>query len=104
VAKYIYYGCTRSRNINCKEGYIEERELIKQLIQVIDQVNPEGSWMRKKLHSEIERYKKFHFGIIGKAIEKYSAKDVNVCNYAKYLLEQGSVFEKRDLKEIYWTV
>lgn len=97
VAKYIYYGCTRSRNINCKEGYIEEKVLISQLTEIIDEIDLDRSGIKKKLEAEIERHKKFHSGIMGKTDENYSAKAVDVRNYAKYLLIEGSIFEKRDL-------
>lgn len=97
VAKYIYYGCTRSRNINCKEGYMEEKVLITQLTKIIDRVDLDRSGIRKKLEAEIERHKKFHSGIMGKANEEYSARDADVRNYAKYLLTEGSIFEKREL-------
>lgn len=97
VAKYIYYGCTRARNINCKEGYIEERVLISNLTGIIDEVDLDRSGIKAKLEIEIERHKKFHLGILGKAKEEYSVKDVDIRNYAKYLLSEGSLFEKRDL-------
>jgi len=97
VAKYIYYGCTRVRNINCNEKYIEEKDLIKQLLEIIDRIDLDKSGIKKKLETEIERHKKFHSGIMGKANEEYNAKDADVRNYAKYLLNEGSIFEKRDL-------
>lgn len=34
---------------------------------------------------------------MGKQEESYEVKDVDIRNYAKYVLEKGSVFEKRDL-------
>lgn len=97
ISKYIYYGCTRARNINCKEGYIEEKDLIKQLIEIIDQIDLDKSGIKKKLEIEIERHKKFHSGIMGKENEEYKVKNVDIRNYAKYLLTEGSMFEKRDL-------
>lgn len=97
IAKYIYYGCTRSRDINCKEGYIEEKVLISQLTEIIDHIDLDRSGIKKKLEAEIERHKKFHSGIMGKADENYSVKDTDIRNYAKYLLTEGSMFEKRDL-------
>lgn len=97
VAKYIYYGCTRAKNINCKEGYIEERVLIAQLLEIIDKIDLDRSGIKKKLEAEIERHKKFHSGIMGKAEQEYHAKDADIRNYAKYLLTEGSMFEKRDL-------
>jgi len=97
VAKYIYYGCTRARDINCKEGYIEEKILITQLLEIIDQIDLDKSGMKKKLQSEIERHKKFHQGLMGQSDFDYKAKDIDVRNYAKYLLTEGTMFEKRDL-------
>lgn len=97
VAKYIYYGCTRARDINCKEGYIEEKVLIFQLLEIIDNIDLDRSGIKKKLEVEIERHKKFHSGIMGKTEETYHAKDADIRNYAKYLLNEGSLFEKRDL-------
>jgi hypothetical protein len=34
---------------------------------------------------------------MGKNDEDYKVKDVDIRNYAKYLLTEGSIFEKRDL-------
>jgi len=53
--------------------------------------------MDYQVEVEIERHKKFHSGIMGKADESYSVKDADIRNYAKYLLTEGSIFEKRDL-------
>ncbi len=97
VAKYIYYGCTRAKDISCKEGYVEERTLLSQIVEIIDQIDLDKSGIKKKLEAEIERHKKFHSGIMGKAEGEYSVKDADIRNYAKYLFNEGSMFEKRDL-------
>jgi len=97
VAKYVYYGCTRGRDPNCKEKYIEERVLIAQLVEIINKINLDNSGVKKKLEAEIERHKKFHSGIMGKGEQEYRAEDADIRNYAKYLLTEGSMFEKRDL-------
>lgn len=97
VNKYIYYGCTRARDLNCKGGYIEEKVLIAQLLELMDRIDLDTSGIKKKLEIEIERHKKFHSGIMGKAEETYHARDADIRNYAKYLLIEGSMFEKRDL-------
>jgi DNA invertase Pin-like site-specific DNA recombinase len=97
IAKYIYYGCTRSKDMNCKEGYIEEKVLITQLLELLDKIDLDKSGIKKKLEAEIERHTKFHNGIMGMKKEEYKTKDVDVRNYAKYLLNEGSIFEKREL-------
>ena len=95
--RYVYYHCTRGKDRDCKEKAIREEELIKQLGEIIDKVDLDQSGLKKKLKDEIERHKKFHSGIMGKANEEYLAKDADIRNYAKYLLTEGSMFEKRDL-------
>lgn len=97
IAKYIYYGCTRGKDINCKEGYIEEKALLSQLLEHMDTIDLDKSGLRKKLEIEIERHKIFQSNIFGKKEEEYRAKDVDIRNYAKYLLTEGSIFEKRDV-------
>ncbi|MEI8223659.1 MAG: recombinase family protein [bacterium] len=97
VNKYIYYGCTRARDSNCKGGYVEEKVLIAQLLELMDKIDLDKSGIKKKLEVEIERHKKFHSGIMGKPNAEYYVKDVDIRNYAKYLLSDGSMFEKRDL-------
>ena len=64
---------------------------------MVDKIDLDRSGLKKKLEVEIERHKKFHSGIMGKPEQEYSAKDADIRNYAKYLLTEGSVFEKRDL-------
>jgi DNA invertase Pin-like site-specific DNA recombinase len=97
VAKYIYYGCTRFNDINCKGGYVEEKALLIQFLEMMDQINLDRSGIRKKLEFEIERHKKFHSNIMGRPEEEYKARDVDIRNYAKYVLKEGSIYEKRDL-------
>lgn len=71
--------------------------MIEQLLGIVDEIDLDKSGIKKKLEVEIERHKKFHSGIMGKPKEEYSAQDADVRNYAKYLLTEGSIFEKRDL-------
>ncbi len=71
--------------------------LISELLKIIDKIDLDRSGIKKKLEAEIERHKKFHSGIMGKANENYSVKDVDIRNNAKYVLVIGSLFEKREI-------
>lgn len=42
--------------------------------------------MRKKIKEEIERHKKFQSGLLSEKESKIKVKDVEVRNYAKYIL------------------
>ncbi len=39
TAKYIYYGCGRSKDRHCKNPYLREEELTEQLVKIMDQVD-----------------------------------------------------------------
>jgi len=96
VHRYCYYGCTKVRDRNCKCGYIREEDLIEQFVRIIDQVNINEIGVREKLRSEVTRIKKFQASILGKK-EKIEVNNIDVKDYAKYLLQEGSLQEKREL-------
>lgn len=97
-AKYVYYGCSRARDRNCKNKYIREEELIQQLLGILDKVNLNELGMRHKLEEEIKRFNKFNRVVMGtKADELPEEAEVNVRKYAKYLLKEASTIEKREL-------
>lgn len=98
TAKYIYYGCSRARDRNCKNLYIREEELITELLKIIDQVNVNELGLRNKLDEEIQRFNRFQghvLQVVGKT--KIDAAELDIRAYAKYVLREGSVTEKREL-------
>lgn len=96
--RYIYYGCSRARDRNCKNKYIREEELIEELIKIIDKVNINELGMRMKLEEEIRRFNKLQKIVNGKdGNELIEESEVNIRQYAKYLLKEGSVSDKREL-------
>jgi len=94
--RHIYYGCTKARDKNCKCGYINEIDLIKQFEKLIDQIDLDETGIKKKIKEDVERFKKFHQFILGKK-EKVIISDIDIRNYAKYVLQEGRDFEKREL-------
>lgn len=94
--KYIYYGCTRSKDINCKCGYIREEELIEQLIKIIEGLDLDSFGIKIKIEEEIKRYQKFQINVLGIKNTKPQLEIDNL-NYIKYLLKSGSILEKREL-------
>jgi len=98
MAKYIYYGCTRGRDRKCKNIYIREEELIKKLLKIIDKVEIDKLGMRARLEAEVERFNRFQASVLGNNPAKdVPMKKIDVRTYAKYLLKEGSITEKRDL-------
>ncbi len=95
--RYVYYGCTKAKDKNCKCGYINETELIEQFIQLIDKVDLDETSIRQKLKTDIERIKKFNKSLLGKDTEKVVIDDIDIKTYAKYTLKDGLDAEKREL-------
>jgi DNA invertase Pin-like site-specific DNA recombinase len=97
VHKYIYYGCSKSKDKSCKSKYIEEKDLIEQFAKIMDQIDLDEIGMKEKIKNEIERHKKFQSGLLGQKVEKVKADDIDIRNYAKYILREGDMWEKREL-------
>src|SRR3989338_1550968 len=96
TAHYIYYGCNRSKDLQCKCGYIREEELIKQLVDIIDQLDLKKSDVLKKYEGEMVRLKKFQRTILGVKEKIEPENELDLKLYAKYILESGELHEKRE--------
>lgn len=94
--RHVYYGCTKARDKNCKCGYINEHELIEQLQNLTDKLDLKKTPMQNKIKAEIRRFKKFQGMVTGKS-DNIEVNDVDVQNYARFLLKEGEDQEKRDL-------
>lgn len=97
VAKYIYYGCGRSKDRHCKNPYLREEELIEQLIKVLDKVDLNQIGIKQKFEDELKRHNRFQKGILGVKNQNTKHEDVDLKSYAKYILKDGTNEEKREL-------
>ena len=97
VNRYVYYGCSRSRDKNCKGGYMREEDIIEQLVKIMDKLDISEIGMRHKFEEEVSRLDKFHKTILKLQGVKAEVKDVDLRDYAKYVLKEGSAVEKREL-------
>jgi len=95
--RHLYYGCTRAHDHFCKNGYITEQDLILQLIQIIDKINLDELGVKKKLEEEVRRYYKFQQGVLEIKRDNVKTIDVDIRSYAKYILREGNIMEKREL-------
>ncbi|MFA5029621.1 MAG: recombinase family protein [Patescibacteria group bacterium] len=96
VHRHVYYKCTKSRDKDCKCGFINEIELLKQFEKLINKVSINEMGMKEKIKYEVERIKKFQQSILG-VKQDIKIKDVDIRDYAKFILKDGSVEEKREL-------
>jgi DNA invertase Pin-like site-specific DNA recombinase len=97
VHRYVYYGCTKHNDKNCKCGYANEDDLIEQLAGLMDQIDLDSIGMKERIKAEIERLKKFQSGLLGEKESSVKVSDIDIRNYAKYILREGQIFEKREL-------
>jgi DNA invertase Pin-like site-specific DNA recombinase len=96
VNRHVYYGCTRSKDRNCKGSYINEKDLIKQFQKLIEKVKISEKSMRNKIKEEVSRIKKFNQLLLG-IEQEISVSSIDIQNYAKFILKEGSIDEKREL-------
>ena len=76
---------------------MREEDLIEQLALLIDKVDLDQIGMKESIKSEIERHKKFQSDVLGKKESTVKVSTIDIRNYAKYLLREGTIFEKREL-------
>ncbi len=96
IHRHVYYGCTRVRDQNCKCAYINEPDLIKEFECLMDEIDLNELGMKEKIKLEIERFKKFQKLVSGKS-QIIKIDEVDIRNYAKFVLAEGALIEKREL-------
>ena len=96
VNRHVYYGCAKSKDINCIGGYINEEDLIKQFELLLKEINLDEVEMKTKIKLEVDRFKKFR-QLISDNKEKISSDVIDIKHYAEYILKNGTGVEKREL-------
>ena len=97
VHRYVYYGCTRFNDKNCPCGYMKEEDLIEQLASLMDNIDLNEIGIKERIKADIEKIRKLQTGVFGTTPPKTKVADVDIRNYAKYILRDGAMLEKREL-------
>jgi len=95
VNRHIYYRCCKSRDQNCKNPAINETDLIQQLKKLIDDLSITSLPMKEKITHEVQRIKKFYSMMLDEKAQIY-IKKIDVRDYGKFILQEGSIDEKRE--------
>ncbi len=95
VNRYVYYKCTRTRDQDCPCGFINEEDLVVQLQDLMNDLEIQTVPMRERITHEVKRFKKFEQMLLGTKTE-VAVKDIDIRNYAKFILIEGSMDEKRE--------
>lgn len=96
VNRHVYYSCTKSKDKYCKCGYINEVDLIEQFEKLLDRISISEIGMKDKIKYEVERIKKFQQSVLN-IKQQIQIKDVDIRDYAKFILKDGAIEEKREL-------
>ena len=67
------------------------------ILRVLIDTDLDEFGMREKIKKEIERYHKFQSKVLGFNNKEKEQKEIDIRNYAKYILKDGSIMEKREL-------
>ena len=95
VNRHVYYFCTKARNIDCKNPAINEPTLINELVELMDKIDLDELGVKSKVEQEMIRLNRFK-AMLGEK-EQNNNIDINSRDYAKYLLKEGTLIEKREI-------
>lgn len=91
VKRFIYYNCTRRRDPNCPEKYINEPTLCEMLLEFIE-ANHKKMRFSDKLMAKAEK----HYNITKTLFSHYKVEqdlDVPIIEYSRYVLMKGTETE-----------
>jgi DNA invertase Pin-like site-specific DNA recombinase len=97
--RHVYYHCARQLN-NCLEAYISEDKLIKQILRYINFMNiahPNFLKFTDVLKTSIASYLSIREEILYEQDINPISKPLDPVNFARYILTNGTIQEKRDL-------
>jgi len=97
VNRHVYYRCTKSKDLKCKNKPMNENKLLEELLNLIDQIKLDELAIKEKIVEELHRYNKFRTSVMGSKKVKVDIQETDIRNYMKYLLQEGSILEKREL-------
>lgn len=93
---YVYYHCSKYKDHLCREPMVREDALILQLLEIIGTVDIDMIAVSEGLKEEIRRYNIFQSQLLRKdTYEVVQANQINIREYMKYMICNGSRDEKR---------
>ena len=96
IRRYVYYHCTQGRNFYCPELYIREEKLIEAFLDLLGRLTIAEIESQEALKNELDKFRRLSSAVLGYG-EKLNEPAVNLHNFAKYILIEGTRIEKRAL-------
>ncbi len=95
--KHIYYHCPHPLYSECKEPYISEDEVIKQLVKLIDGLDLNKLPISEKLQGGLLEYQKVTKEILRQQDVDLDETKADFKSYAKYVLREGTNKQRGEL-------
>jgi hypothetical protein len=96
AARYVYYHCTQGRDFFCPEPYIREEKLVEAFLNLLDGLTIEEIASKEALTKELDKFRRLSSAVMG-YMDNPEQAEVNLRNFAKYILIEGKREEKRAL-------
>jgi DNA invertase Pin-like site-specific DNA recombinase len=96
VRRYVYYMCAKSKDVNCKGCYTEEKLLIEEFRKLVDAIGINEASIREKIAHEVKRIKRFQQSLLNQS-SNIKIEEIDIQNYAKFILKEGEIEEKREI-------
>ena len=90
--RFVYYHCSRQVNNACNEPYVREKDIIDELNKMCNDLITETAILEPGLRDAIDKFAKMMY-----VTHKTYGKKNMVGGYVKYVLNEGSQFEKTRL-------
>lgn len=98
--RHVYYHCTRFKDKNCSEPYIEEKNLLKQIMDLVDLMDVEAISLPGKLKGAMMEYKKLVEDTLRYNTQEVGDHEIDTKDYIRYILREGTSKAKHDLMEL----
>lgn len=94
MKRYIYYHCTQSRNFDCSESYLRVEKLTEAFIGLLTNITVDEIKTKDALQTKLDKYTRLSVSVRG---NNDKPEDINLENFADYILNEGTRPEKRAL-------
>ena len=95
ITQCIYFGCSRTKNRDCKNTYLTEEKLMGGISKRLDKISLNELGVRMQLEDEAKRFRKSQCMAGGKTDALIDPSIIDIKSYVRYLLAEGSDSEKR---------
>lgn len=90
--KFVYYHCSRQVNHDCTEPFVREEVIVQELVGMCDELITDTAELEPGLRNALDK-----FALMMRSTHKGYGKKNMIAGYVKYVLQEGSEFEKTRL-------